>query len=312
MGQAYSYMSNDNYTKTIKKVGITTIAGNVLLSICKVVGGILASSSSLVSDGIHSASDVLSTIVVLIGAKIASKAPDKQHPFGHERFESIASIILSFILCMTALLVGYTGVKSIIEYANGTYVAPPVNGLTYLALAFVILSIVVKGLMFVYTIHAAKQIRSSLLKADAYHHLSDSLSSFGSLLGIIGIMIGGMWSILDPIAAIIIAIFIFKVGVDISISAINQVVDRAAPEEFEKEITEIVTNFNGVLRMNSLKSRMFGNVYYVEIEIAVDDALTIKEAHEIAKELHDKIELEHNDIKHCMIHVDPASADPEK
>ena len=123
-------MSNDNYSQTIKKVSITTIVANILLSIAKVVGGLLAASSSLVSDGIHSASDVLSTIVVLIGAKISRKAPDKKHPFGHERFESIASIILSFILCVTAFLIGYAGVKSIITYTNGSYVNPEVNGKT--------------------------------------------------------------------------------------------------------------------------------------------------------------------------------------
>ena len=305
-------MSNDNYSQTIKKVSITTIVANLLLSIAKVVGGLLAASSSLVSDGIHSASDVLSTIVVLIGAKISRKAPDKKHPFGHERFESIASIILSFILCVTAFLIGYAGVKSIITYTNGTYVNPEVNALTYVALGFAIASILVKGWMFIYTNNAAKRINSSLLKADAYHHLTDSLSSFGSLLGIIGLIIGGMWSILDPIASILIAILIIKVAFEIAISAFDQVVDKAAPEEFEKEITDMVTSFPGVIRLNSLKTRMFGNLYYIEIEIAVNDELSIKEAHDIAKALHDKIEETHNDIKHCMIHVDPASAEPEE
>ena len=285
---------------------------NILLSLCKIVGGLLAFSSSLVSDGIHSASDVLSTVVVLIGAKIAKKAPDKKHPFGHERFESIASIILSFILCVTAFLIGYAGVKSIIDYASGNYVNPVVNGLTYLALGFAIASILVKGWMFIYTCKAAKRINSSLLKADAYHHLTDSLSSFGSLLGIIGLIIGGMWSILDPIASIIIALFIVKVAFDIAINAVDQVVDKAAPEEFEQEIKDLVNAFPGVIRLNSLKTRMFANRYYLEIEIAVDDALSIKEAHEIAKQLHDKIENQYDNIKHCMIHVDPASEEPEE
>ena len=138
-------MENDKYLKEINKVGFTTIILNLLLSICKVVGGILAASSSLISDGIHSASDVFSTIVVLIGAKVSKKAPDKKHPYGHERFESIGSIILSFILCATALVLGYTGIKSIIEYANGTQVVRTVDFLTYLALGFAILSILVKG-----------------------------------------------------------------------------------------------------------------------------------------------------------------------
>ena len=300
-------MEKEQYLKEINKVGVTTIVFNLLLSICKVVGGLLAASSSLVSDGVHSASDVFSTIVVLIGAKISKKAPDKKHPFGHERFESIGSIILSFILCATALVLGYTGVKSIIDYVNGETVIRGVDFLTYLALSFAILSILVKGWMFIYTYRVAKRIDSSILKADAFHHLTDSLSSFGSLLGIIGLIIGGMWSILDPIASIIIAIFILKVGYDIAISAVNQVVDKAAPEEFEEQIKEIVSSFKEIVRLNSLKTRMFGNMYYIEIEIAVDDNLTVKEGHEIAKRLHDTIEERFENVKHCMVHIDPAS-----
>ena len=304
--------NKDVYIKTINRVSITTIVGNILLSLCKVIGGIFAGSSSLISDGVHSASDVLSTIVVLIGAKISKKAPDKKHPFGHERFESIASIILSFILVATALVIGYIGVNAIITYVNGTYVIKEVNALTYVALGFAILSILTKGWMFLYTLMAAKKIESSLLKADAYHHLTDSLSSFGSLLGIIGLIIGGKWSILDPIASIVIALFIVKIGFDISVSAINQVVDKAAPEEFENEITNIIHSFKDIKHLNSLKTRMFGNMYYIEIEIAVDDNLTVKEGHEIAKRLHDTIEEKYKNVKHCMVHVDPLDESPEQ
>ena len=305
-------MEKDKYLKEINKVGITTIILNILLSLCKVVGGILAFSSSLISDGIHSASDVFSTVVVLIGAKISKKAPDEKHPFGHERFESIGSIILSFILCATAIVLGYTGVKSIIEYVNNSTAVREVDFLTYLALGFAILSILVKGWMFIYTYRVAKKINSSILKADAFHHLTDSLSSFGSLLGIIGLIIGGMWSILDPVATVIIAIFILKVGFDIAISAVNQVVDKAAPQEFEDKVRNIISSFKEIVRVNSLKTRMFGNMYYLEIEIAIDDNLTVKEGHDIAKRLHDKIENEFEDVKHCMIHIDPASEIPEE
>ena len=304
-------MEKDKYLKEINKVGITTIILNILLSLCKVVGGILAFSSSLISDGIHSASDVFSTVVVLIGAKISKKAPDEKHPFGHERFESIGSIILSFILCATAIVLGYTGVKSIIEYVNNSTAVREVDFLTYLALGFAILSILVKGWMFIYTYRVAKKINSSILKADAFHHLTDSLSSFGSLLGIIGLIIGGMWSILDPVATVIIAIFILKVGFDIAISAVNQVVDKAAPQEFEDKVRNIISSFKEIVRVNSLKTRMFGNMYYLEIEIAIDDNLTVKEGHDIAKRLHDKIENEFEDVKHCMIHIDPDIEIPE-
>ncbi|MCQ2771882.1 MAG: cation diffusion facilitator family transporter [Bacilli bacterium] len=294
----------DSYSKEIRKVGIVTIIWNVLLSLIKVVAGILSSASSLISDGIHSASDVLSTVVVLIGAKLSSKSPDKEHPFGHERMESIASIILAMLLGGTSFLLGYRGIVSIINYSKG--IVPTSSGFIYLALGSSIASIVVKFVMYLYTVRVAKKINSTSLKADAYHHLSDSLSSIGSVLGIAGLMIGGNWSILDPIASIIIALFILKVAFDIAKAAVNEVVDHSAPEEFEKEIRNITTSTKGVLNINSLKTRQFGNKFYVELEIAVDGSITVEEGHNIAKSVHDKIESNFSNIKHCMVHVDPA------
>lgn len=291
------------YSEEIRKVGIVTIIWNVLLSIFKVVAGILSHASSLISDGIHSVSDVFTTIIVLIGAKLSSKSPDKEHPFGHERMESIASILLAMLLGATSFILGYSGVKSIIEYSKG--IMPSSNGFIYLALGSSLSSIIVKFIMYVYTIRVAKRINSTSLKADAYHHLSDSLSSFGSVLGIVGLMLGGCWSILDPIASIVIALFILKVAYDVAKSAINEVVDHAAPEEFENSIKEIVNNTDGVVSINSLKTRQFGNKYYVEIEIAVEGSISVKEGHSIAKKVHDQIEDKYEDIKHCMIHVDP-------
>lgn len=294
----------DAYSKEIRKVGIVTIICNVLLSLIKVVAGILSSASSLISDGIHSASDVLSTVVVLIGAKLSSKSPDKEHPFGHERMESIASIILAMLLGGTSFLLGYRGIVSIINYSKG--IVPTSSGFIYLALGSSIASIVVKFVMYLYTVRVAKKINSTSLKADSYHHLSDSLSSIGSVLGIVGLMIGGNWSILDPIASIIIALFILKVAFDIAKVSVNEVVDHSAPEEFEKEIRNITTSTRGVLNINSLKTRQFGNKFYVELEIAVDGSITVEKGHNIAKSVHDKIESNYSNIKHCMVHVDPA------
>lgn len=293
----------DDYTKSIKRVGITTIVWNAILSIGKVVAGLLAKSSSLISDGFHSASDVLSTIVVMIGAKLSAKAPDKEHPFGHERMESIASIILAMLLVGTAVLLGYNGIVSIIAFANGEEIVS--NGFVYLALGSAIASIVVKFVMYIYTIKVANRISSTALKADAYHHLSDSLSSIGSVLGIVGLMIGKAWAILDPIASIIIALFILKVAYDILREAINEVVDKSGSEEFEKDVEWIAINVPGVIMLNSLKTRKFGNKYYVEIEVCVEGDISVREGHEIAKNIHDAIEKTFVNVKHCMVHVDP-------
>lgn len=296
-------MENKAFEKTVFKVGIVTIIWNAILSLAKAIIGILASSSSLVSDAVHSASDVFSTVIVMIGAKLSCKAPDKEHPFGHERMESIASIILAMLLAGTAFLLGYNGVLSIIEFAKGN--VPESNGTIWLALGCAVGSIIVKFLMYVYTIKNAKKINSTALKADAFHHLSDSLSSIGSVLGVIGMLIGGAWAILDPIACLIISIFIVKVAFDIGKDAIGQVVDKSAPEEFNNGIRKIVKKHEEVRRVNGLKTRQFGNKIYVELEVAVDGKISVEEGHNIAEKIHDEIEEKYPDVKHCMVHVDP-------
>lgn len=296
-------MENEVYKKTIFKVSIITIIWNAILSLAKIIVGFFAHASSLISDGFHSASDVFSTIIVMIGAKISTKKEDKGHPFGHERFESVTSIILSFLLFDTALILGYKGILAIIDYANGIRVET--NNFIYFALGCAIASIAVKFFMYLYTVIYAKKINSTSLKADAYHHLSDSLSSFGSLIGIIGLMIGKNYEIMDPIASIIIALFIVKVSIDIFRESINQLVDKSASNEVDDEFKQIVLSCKGVEGINSLKTRVFGNKIYVEVEIVVSGDILVKEGHKIASDVHDLIEQSNPNVKHCMVHVDP-------
>lgn len=296
-------MKELEYKKTIYKVSIITIIWNTILSLSKVIIGIISKASSLITDGIHSASDVLSTIIVIIGAKLSTKKEDKIHPFGHERFESISTIILSILLFDTALILGYKGILAIIDYCNGVRIGA--NNFIYIALGCAILSIVVKFFMYLYTLINAKKINSPSLKADSYHHLSDSLSSFGSLLGIIGLIIAKDFEIMDPIASIIIALFIVKVSFDIFKESINELVDKSASDEINEKFMKIALSIDGVLRLNSLKTRVFGNKLYVEIEIVVDGDISVKKGHEIAKNVHDAIENENENVKHCMVHVDP-------
>ena len=297
-------MENTEYKKTIFKVSIVTIIWNSILSVAKVAIGFIAGAVSLISDGFHSLSDVLSTIIVMIGAKISTKKEDKGHPFGHERFESVASIILALLLFDTALILGYKGVLSIIDFANGKRLES--TGFIYVALGCAIASIVIKFFMYLYTIINAKRINSPSLKADGYHHLSDSLSSIGSVVGIIGLIVGGNLELFDPIASILIALFIVKVSIDIFKDSINQLVDKAAPSDVEENIKNLVMTCEGVIAINSLKTRMFANKLYVELEIVVDGNITVKEGHEIAKNVHDLIESSNENVKHCMVHVDPS------
>lgn len=296
-------MESKEFETTVMRVGVITIIGNALLTIAKVFAGLLSKSSSLISDGIHSASDVLSTVIVMIGAKLSSKKADKEHPFGHERIESISSIILAMLLAGTSLFLGYNGVSSIISFVNGEEIVG--SEFTLVALICAASSIATKFLMFLYTISEAKRIKSTALRADSYHHLSDSLSSIGSVLGVIGMMIGGEFAILDPIASIIISLFILKVAFDIAKDGFDEVLDVSAGEEVEKEIRNIASSVDGVKGINSLKTRKFGNKIYVEIAIFVDENITVREGHDIAQKAHDLIEDNMSEVKHCMIHIDP-------
>ena len=297
-------MENNEYKRTIMRVSIVTIIWNAILSLAKVIIGFIAGAVSLISDGFHSLSDVFSTIIVMIGAKISTKKEDKGHPFGHERFESVASIILALLLFDTALVLGYKGVLSIIDFANGKRIES--TNFIYVALGCAIASIVIKFFMYLYTIINARKINSPSLKADGYHHLSDSLSSIGSVVGIVGLIIGGNLELFDPIASIVIALFIVKVSIDIFRESINQLVDKAAPFEVENNIRGLVLKCDGVIAINSLKTRVFGNKLYVELEIVVDGNISVREGHEIAKNVHDAIESNNSDVKHCMVHVDPS------
>lgn len=296
-------MKNKDSKHSIYRYGFISILADSVLTLGKIIAGILAASNSLISDGVHSASDVISTIIVLIGTKVSRKEADKEHPFGHERVESIASIILAMILVGTAFLLGFKGIKAIVEFAQGH--VPSEKGFVFLALGFAIASIVVKFIMFLYAYIVAKKAKSTSLKADAFHHLSDSLSSIGSVLGCIGIMVGGAWYILDPIASLLIALLIIKVAIDIAREAFNQVIDKKAPEEFENKVKDIINNHEGVKNINSLRTRCFGNKYCAEIAIAVDASLSVKQGHDIATSVHDDLEKHLDDLKHCAIHIEP-------
>lgn len=291
-----------NNEKIAYKASLLSIIGNVFLSLFKLISGIVGYSQAMISDAVHSISDVVSTIVVIIGIKISSKDEDDGHPYGHERFECVASIILSFMLFSVGIIIGYNGIINII---NGNY--KNISIPTLLPLSAAIISIITKALMFLYTKRCSKIINSNALKADAYHHLSDSLSSVGSLIGIIGSMIG--YPICDSIASIIICLFIIKVSIEIFIDTTDKMVDKSCNNEMiEKIKNEILSNKN-VLNIDLLKTRMFASKIYADIEIAVDANLSLIEAHNIAENIHDNLENKYPNLKHCMIHVNPYKED---
>ena len=289
----------DNSEKIAMRVSRNSIYGNLLISIAKFLAGVIGHSSAMISDAIHSASDVFSTIVVMIGVKIGGKESDKNHQYGHERLESVASLILALTLAVTGCGIGYGGLKTIIAGSEGASIQVP----TALPLAAAILSIVAKEGMYWYAMRAAVQINSGALKADAWHHRSDALSSVGSLVGIGGAMLG--YPILDPIASVIICVFILKAAFDIFRDAIGKMTDEACDDRMVEAVKALVVRQQGVLALDDIKTRMFGNKAYVDIEIAVDGNLLLKEAHNIAEKVHDEVEHNFPEVKHCMVHVNP-------
>jgi len=280
------------------KVSLISIAVNLFLTVFKLVAGIIASSGAMISDAVHSASDIFSTFIVIIGVKISSKEPDAEHPYGHERMESVAAIILATILAITALGIGESGVAKILE---GNYEGIKTPGL--LALIAAVISMLVKEVMYWYTKINAKKINSTALMADAWHHRSDALSSVGAFAGILGARLG--LSVLDPVASVVICIFIAKTAVSIFKDAIDKMVDKSCDKQTEERISALTLRQEGVISIYNLKTRMFGNRIYVDLEIVADKNKSLEEAHSIADKVHDEIEREFAEVKHIMVHVNP-------
>ena len=288
----------DNYEKTAMKVSIVSVIWNLLLSAGKLFAGIFANSGAMISDAVHSASDVFSTIIVMIGVKISGKDSDNDHPYGHERLECVAAIILATVLAATGIGIGYGAVVKIM--AGDYNVEMP----GILALVAAVVSILVKELMFWYTRYYAKQIDSSALMADAWHHRSDSLSSIGALIGIIGARLG--FGIMEPLASVVICIFIEKAAYDIFMDAVNKMVDKSCDDETMEKIKACAMNIPGVENIDLLRTRVFGNKIYVDMEIAADGNKTLDETHAVAERVHDAIEQEFPKVKHRLVHVNPA------
>lgn len=289
--------------KTAVRISVVTILMNAALTIFKLLAGILGNSYALISDAVHSASDVFSTIIVIIGVKISAKKADKNHPFGHERFECVAAILLAVVLFATGVGIGYSGISNIVTKEYENFVRPGI-----VALVAAAVSIAVKEGMFWYTYIAAKKVNSSALKADAWHHRSDALSSIGSLVGVIGGLCGV--KILDCIACIVICLFILKAAIEIFLDAIKKMTDEACDEKTENEIRDFIQSCEGVKCVDSLLTRMFGNRIYVIAEIACERNLPLYEAHAIAEAVHNGIEQKFPPVKHVTVHVNPYN--PEK
>ena len=272
---------------------------NILLSAFKLLAGLLAHSAAMVSDAVHSASDVFSGLIVMLGLRVAARDADREHPYGHERFECVAALILAAVLAVTALFIGLSAVRRLSE--PGEAQVPGV-----LALIAAVVSIAVKEGLFRYTRRVARRIGSTALMAGAWHHRSDALSSVGALLGILGARLG--FAAADALASLVICVFIGKAALDIFRDAVGGMVDRSADAETEEAIRRSVLNVPGVEGVDLLQTRTFGSRIYVEMEIGADGRMTLFDAHRIAETVHDSIEAAFPQVKHIMIHVNPVGA----
>ena len=288
---------NEVFEKTATRVSLVSVAGNTALSVLKLLAGILARSGAMISDAVHSASDVFASFIVIVGVKLSVKTADKEHPYGHERFECVAAIVLSVVLAVTGLLIGWRAIEAIRAGAENQ--AMP--GL--LALGAAVLSIAVKEAMYWYTRYYAKKLNSSALMANAWHHRSDALSSVGALIGIAGARLG--YPIMEPIASLVICGFILKAAYDIFHDATAKMVDHACDAETERRLSACVLEQPRVRGIDRLQTREFGSRIYVDLEIRLDGNLRLTEAHAIAEQVHDRIEREFPSVKHIMVHVNP-------
>lgn len=288
-------MNNSRYEEATK-VTLISIIWNVVLTFIKVLGGILGKSNAMIADGLHSASDIISSIGVLIGNKIAKTPNDKEHNYGHEKAETLVSFLLSMLLIGVALKISLNGINSLIHLSD-------VQVPTFLPLIISVISIGVKEYQYKITIKVAKKINSPSLKADAWHHRSDALSSVAAFIGIGGSLLG--FKALDPIATVVVGLFVAKVGLDIFKDAINELMDYSIDENDESQIITIANDTDGVLNIGELRTRKHGSMAYVDLTICVNKDLTVLQGHEIANKLEISILEELQIVKGITVHVEP-------
>ncbi len=287
--------------KMISKVTSVGVFGNIILSLFKLLAGIFGNSSAMISDAVHSLSDVFATAIAFAGVKVSKRNADSGHPYGHERFESLATMLLGVVLLVTGVGIGIGGVESATEILNGTSTASPPEAIALAAAAF---SIITKESMFWYTRHYAKILMSDAFMADAWHHRSDAISSVAALIGIGGSMLGV--PVLEPAASVIIAFFIAAVAVGLLKDSLNQLLDVSVGLEFEDELREFVSKQRGIEGVDMVRSRRFGNRICIDLEVQVDGQLTLEEAHAYAENVRLAVLESYPMIKFVTVHENPA------
>ena len=302
MRRDFILMKSGNREREIYKTTLVGGAVNVILLLFKFIAGILGHSSAMIADAVHSLSDFVTDIIVLVFVKISNKPQDKSHDYGHGKYETLALTIIGIALMAVAISIIVKGAIRIAGWANGEVLEAP----GMLAFWAAIVSIVMKEAVYRYSIIKAKRLNSKALEANAWHHRSDALSSIGTAVGIGGaIFLGERWTILDPVASVAVGAFIVKVAFDLLKNGIGDLMEQSLPEEVENEIIKLVAELPGIAEPHDLRTRRIGNHYAIELHILMDGDISLKEAHDKASEVEKILRQHYGEETHVAVHVEP-------
>jgi len=295
-------MKTNDRVSEIRNITLIGSLVNLILTIGKVIAGIVGHSSAMVADGVHSLSDLVTDMIVIIFVKISGKEKDNTHQYGHGKFETFATMIIGFALLIVGVGIGWTSAEKIYMSLNGELIDKP----GFIALYAALISIASKEGLFWYTKVEGKRLNSQAMIANAWHHRSDALSSIGTALGISGaILLGDNWRILDPLAGVIVSFFILKVAWDIAKPSIDELLDRSLPDKTQKEIEQIITDTDGVISFHGLRTRKIGDVISVEMHIQVDRYLTVEVSHQMATTIENTLRERFGANTHVIVHIEP-------
>lgn len=301
-GLFYNMMQKLERVQQIKRVTIFGLVWNVVLAIGKIVVGLFGNSRALLADGIHSATDIFTDVVVILGVKTASKPADSTHHYGHGKFETLSALFLGIVLFGAGTGIFMSGLFTILRYYRGYPIGQPVWAAFYIAL----FSIFIKEYLYRRTLGVGRQYKSDATIANAWHHRSDAFSSLGTTAGILGaILLGENWRILDPLAAILVSFFIVRVAVKVFLKSIHELLERSLDQETEQRIMEIVSTTEGVNNPHGLKTREIGNRKAIDIHIEVFKENSVVRAHDIASKVEANLKQEFGNDTLISVHVEP-------
>lgn len=288
--------------RKIQKVTFVGCLGNVLLMVCKLIAGFVGHSSAMIADAVHSLSDFVTDVIVLTFVSVSAKPQDKSHDYGHGKFETIATFFIGIALIAAATGIIISGIVSLMEWAKGGDLEAPGK----MALWAALFSIAVKEALYQYTAYHGKRLNSQAVIANAWHHRSDALSSIAAAIGIGGaILLGDRWTVLDPLASVVVGLVLVKVAVELLRTSIGELTESSLPQETEQEIEDIITSFPGVSEPHNLRTRRIGTRIAIEAHIRMDGAMTLQASHDLATQVEKKLKTRFGDDTHITLHVEP-------